>query len=74
MRDQNTTPRVGRKHGSGPVVHPYTGFPDGRQRETWSGITYFRVRPLWLRYSEFRTTPPTMVELSATQLSALNRS
>jgi general stress protein 26 len=34
-------------------------FPDGREREGWDGITYFRVHPTWIRYSDFRGTHPT---------------
>jgi general stress protein 26 len=29
-------------------------FPDGVERQTWPGITYFRIRPHWARYSDFR--------------------
>jgi len=29
-------------------------YPDGVERERWEGITYFRVRPTWARYSDFR--------------------
>jgi pyridoxine/pyridoxamine 5'-phosphate oxidase len=29
-------------------------FPDGPERERWPGITYFRVRLRWARYSDFR--------------------
>lgn len=36
-------------------------FPDGQERATDPGITYFRVTPTWIRYSDFRTTPPTVV-------------
>ncbi len=28
-------------------------YPDGRDRQTWEGITYFRIRPTWIRYSDF---------------------
>jgi uncharacterized pyridoxamine 5'-phosphate oxidase family protein len=28
-------------------------YPDGPQRQSWPGITYFRVRPVWARYSDF---------------------
>jgi|SRR5580704_5276474 pyridoxine/pyridoxamine 5'-phosphate oxidase len=31
----------------------FTAYPDGPQRESWAGITYFRVRPKWVRYSDF---------------------
>jgi hypothetical protein len=43
-------------------------FPDGREREAWPGITYFRVRPTWVRYSDFRANPPRIVELTAADL------
>lgn len=46
-------------------------FPDGVARQGWKGLTYFRVRPTWLRYSDFRTTPPTVIELTADDLRAL---
>jgi len=38
-------------------------FPDGREREKWPGITYFRVRPLWVRYSDFSGAEPSSSEL-----------
>ncbi|HYQ43849.1 MAG TPA: pyridoxamine 5'-phosphate oxidase family protein [Polyangiaceae bacterium] len=28
-------------------------FPDGVERESWSGISYVRVRPKWARFSDF---------------------
>jgi len=28
-------------------------YPDGAERQSWSGITYFRVRLHWARYSDF---------------------
>jgi general stress protein 26 len=28
-------------------------YPDGVERQSWPGITYFRVRPSWARYSDF---------------------
>jgi hypothetical protein len=46
-------------------------FPDGRERQVWPGLTYFRVRPAWLRYADYRTVPPTIVELSRDQLTRL---
>lgn len=33
-------------------------FPDGAERIKWPGITYFRVRPTWMRYSDFRADQP----------------
>ena len=32
----------------------FAHFPDGPSRLAWPGITYFRVRPTWIRYSDFR--------------------
>lgn len=31
----------------------FAAYPDGQQRESWPGITYFRVRVTWARYSDF---------------------
>jgi hypothetical protein len=41
----------------------YARFPDGRQRLGWSGLVYVRVRPSWIRYSDFSKDPPQIVEL-----------
>jgi general stress protein 26 len=41
----------------------WTRFPDGRERLSWPGLTYFRVRPLWVRYSDFRGPMPKISEL-----------
>lgn len=38
-------------------------YPDGRSRLAWPGITYFRVRPRWLRYSDYRSGTARIVEL-----------
>jgi hypothetical protein len=38
-------------------------FPDGRERERWPGITYVLVTPRWIRYSDYRQTPPDICEL-----------
>jgi uncharacterized protein YhbP (UPF0306 family) len=37
-------------------------FPDGRGRERCKGITYFRVRPRWLRFSDYTQNPPAIAE------------
>ncbi len=31
----------------------FATFPDGPARESWPGITYFVVRPTWLRYCNY---------------------
>jgi general stress protein 26 len=37
-------------------------FPDGRERQTWPNLTYFRVVPRWLRYSDYNCTPAEIME------------
>lgn len=37
-------------------------WPDGVERESWPDITYFKVRPSWIRYSDFSKNPPFIVE------------
>lgn len=39
-------------------------FPDGRARLKWAHITYVRVRPVWMRYSNYNVNPPEIVEVS----------
>lgn len=39
-------------------------FPEGRARQSWPGILYFRVRPRWLRFSNFSVAPPELVEFT----------
>jgi hypothetical protein len=41
----------------------FEAYPDGVERQKWSGITYVRVRPHWMRYSDFRT-PSRIIEWS----------
>jgi general stress protein 26 len=36
----------------------FTAFPDGPEREALPDITYFRVRPSWIRVSEFSGATP----------------
>ena len=38
--------------------------PDGRERQHWPGVIYIRVRPKWLRYSDFNHLPAEVVEFS----------
>jgi len=46
-------------------------FTDGPSRQAWKGITYVRVRPTWLRYSDFRVDPPRILEWDAEALERL---
>jgi general stress protein 26 len=46
-------------------------FPDGRDRQAWPHLTYFRARPTWIRYSNFNASPPELVELDSGTLHSL---
>jgi hypothetical protein len=46
-------------------------FPDGVARQSWPGLTYFRVRLGWARYSDFRTPDALIVELGEAALSGV---
>jgi len=46
----------------------FTVYPDGVERQSWPGITYFRVRPIWARYSNFND-PTTIIEFSKDDLN-----
>jgi hypothetical protein len=43
-------------------------YPDGVERQRWEGITYFRIRPTWIRYSDF-SPGGAVAEFSAEVLS-----
>jgi hypothetical protein len=49
----------------------FSRFPDGPGRESWEGITYFRARPTWLRFSDYTKEPTLIVEFSASELANL---
>lgn len=40
----------------------FARFPDGREREKSPDIAYFRVRPQWIRFSDFRPAAPLIEE------------
>lgn len=48
----------------------FAAWPDGPTRESWPGIAYVRVRPRWIRYSDFRGPSPTIVEWAGEALGA----
>jgi general stress protein 26 len=37
-------------------------FPEGRQRSGLPGLTYLRLRPAWIRFSDYNQDPPLVVE------------
>jgi general stress protein 26 len=46
----------------------FAAYPDGRERLSWPGITHVRVRPTWIRFSDFTKDPPSIVEMDIAQL------
>ena len=42
----------------------FTKWPDGPARMAWPGMTYFVVRPRWIRYSDYDQTPPIIEEVT----------
>jgi hypothetical protein len=47
----------------------YAAWPDGPDRLSWPGLTYVRVRPTWIRFSNFNANPPQIIEFTADQLA-----
>jgi hypothetical protein len=48
----------------------YAAWPDGPSRASWPGLVYVRVRPTWVRYSDFNSDPPVIVEFTRQRLGA----
>ena len=46
----------------------YSVYPDGPSRLSWPGLIYIRVQPTWVRYSDYRVDPPTIIEYGAGEL------
>jgi general stress protein 26 len=54
------------------VKRAYYGvYPDGPSRLSWPGLIYVRVRPTWIRYSNYSVDPPEIVEFTEQQLDRL---
>ena len=43
--------------------------PSGRDRLAWPGLMHVRVRPRWIRWSDFTCTPPFIFESEADKLA-----
>jgi general stress protein 26 len=41
----------------------YAAWPDGPVRESWPGITWVRVKPKWVRFSDFNRASEVVREL-----------
>jgi general stress protein 26 len=48
----------------------YAAYPDGPSRLSWPGLIYVRVQPTWIRYSDYNTDPPVIIEFGAGELVA----
>jgi hypothetical protein len=46
----------------------YHVYPDGPSRLSWPGLIYVRVRPNWIRFSDFTQGPPLIVEFTRADL------
>jgi pyridoxine/pyridoxamine 5'-phosphate oxidase len=40
----------------------FAGWPDGRDRAAWPHITWVRIRPTWIRVSDYAVAPPEIRE------------
>jgi hypothetical protein len=48
----------------------YAVYPDGVSRAHWPGLIYVRVKPEWIRYSDYNRNPPEIVEFTGEDLAA----
>jgi PPOX class probable F420-dependent enzyme len=46
----------------------FEAYPDGRDRLSWSGLVHVRVRPRWVRWSDFTQQPAIVFEGDVDQL------
>ena len=46
----------------------YDVYPDGPSRLSWPGLIYVRVRPTWIRFSDYNQGPPLIVEFTRAEL------
>jgi len=49
----------------------FSVFSDGRERQQWPGLTYFRASPTWVRYSDYTQNPPEVWEFTKEELVKL---
>ena len=46
----------------------YQTYPDGPSRLSWPGLIYVRVRPTWIRYTDYTVVPTEIAEFTAEEL------
>ncbi len=54
---------------TGAELHRYKSlyfarYPDGRSREVWPGIVYFKVKPKWIRYCDYNPASRELPEFT----------
>jgi hypothetical protein len=49
----------------------FAAWPDGLARASWPGLIYIRVRPTWMRYSDFNQNPPLIAEFGAHEIGVV---
>ena len=47
----------------------YSVYPEGPTRINWPGLIYMRVRPTWIRYSDYNVNPPQIIEFRGEDLA-----
>ena len=46
----------------------FAEWPECRSHLRWAGITYFVIRPHWLRFSDYDQKPPSILEFTEADL------
>lgn len=47
----------------------YKVYPEGPSRLTWPGLIYVRVRPMWIRYTDYTVVPTEVAVFAAEELA-----
>ena len=50
----------------------FAAYPDGPNRQHWPGLIYIRVRPRWIRFSNYNCNPPLIVEFAADERNVVH--
>ncbi len=51
----------------------FATWPDGPSRAAWPGLIYIRVRPTWIRYSDYTRDPPLITEFTGEDFTSAPR-
>ena len=49
----------------------YNMHPDGPSRLNWKGLIYVRIRPIWIRFSDYNQAAPLIVEFTEADLAGV---